>query len=171
MTHCESLSWIHSQLPPPMRESREKRFTTPPLSMRENGTICPFVFFPAFNCIAFFTSKLSIPPLKRSVLGVRKGQFRARKDKWWIQGSKRTKTPKPLEMPIKQGQASQDHNWPRYRDRPQIGAKIAKYKTGGNAKRTNGSIFTRPQPPPPFLARRHFAEEEGAGIYFGVRVR
>ena len=47
-------------------------------------------------------------------------------------------------MPTKQGQAKQDHNRPHHKDWPQIGPKITS-KQGKNAKRTNGSRFTRPQ--------------------------
>ena len=36
-----------------------------------------------------------------------------------------SKTPKPPEMPLKQGKTSQYHNWPRNMDWPQIGPKIA----------------------------------------------
>ena len=85
----------------------------------------PFVllaFSPSF--IAFFASKLAIFPIKHSVLRAWEGHFRPAKDKWWIRGSK---TPKRLQMPLKQGKASQDHNhnWLRYRNWPQIGPKIA----------------------------------------------
>ena len=49
-----------------------------------------------------------------------------------------SKTPKPPELPLKQGKTSQHHNWPRYMDWPQIGPKSA-IKLGKNAKRTNGT--------------------------------
>ena len=51
-----------------------------------------------------------------------KAIFEPKKDKCLIWCSK---TPKPPEMPIKQGKASQHHNWPRCRDWPQMGPKIA----------------------------------------------
>ena len=49
-----------------------------------------------------------------------KAIFGPEKNKWRIRGSK---TPKPPEMPLKQGKTSQHHNWPRYMDCPQIGPK------------------------------------------------
>ena len=74
-----------------------------------------------------------------------KAIFGPEKDKWWIWGSK---TPKPPEMPIKLGKTSQHHKLPRYMDWPQIGPKIAIKQGKKNAKRTNGTHFARPQPPP-----------------------
>ena len=41
-----------------------------------------------------------------------------------------SKTPKPPEMPLKQGKTSQHQNWPRYMDCPQIGPKNAKTPKG-----------------------------------------
>ena len=54
-----------------------------------------------------------------------------------------SKTPQNAGMPTKQGKTQQDHDWPHHVDWPQIGHKWQK-KERNNAKRTNGSIFTRP---------------------------
>ena len=90
--------------------------------MRENGTICPGVFFFFFfQFYSIFASELDIFPLKRSVfwrfetaclLGVEK-------DKWRIWAPR---PPITAEMPTKQ-ESQQDHNWPHHIDWPQIGQK------------------------------------------------
>ena len=63
----------------------------------------PFVLWRFFPCfIVFVVSKLAIFPLQRHQVfwELDKAIFGPEKDKWWIWGSK---TPKPPEMPLKQG--------------------------------------------------------------------
>ena len=76
-----------------------------------------------------------------------KAIFGPDKDKWRIRGSK---TPKPPEMPLKQGKTSQHHNWPRYTDCPQIGPKSA-IKLGKRRQKDKWYLFRAPAPPPPQL--------------------
>ena len=69
-----------------------------------------------------------------------KAIFGPEKDEWWIRGSK---TPKPPEMPLKQGKMSQHHSWPRYMDWPQIGPKSA-IKQGKERQKDKWYLFPAP---------------------------
>ena len=69
-----------------------------------------------------------------------KAIFGPKKDKWWIRGSK---TPKPPEMPLKQGKTSQHHNWPRYMGLPQIEPKNA-LKLGEKCHKDKWYLFRAP---------------------------
>ena len=93
---------------------------------REMGTMKPFVLLAFFSClIVFVRFKIGHSSFKTLCFGeLAKAIFRPEKDKWWIRGPK---TPKPPEMPLKQGKTSQHHHWPRYMDWPQIGPRIAIY--------------------------------------------
>ena len=106
MFHCER------SLPPSLGQRFRESYTPPNpvntllgagivlkrggLYTREMGSICPFGVFPLFY--RFVASKLATFPLKRREF--EKAIFGPKKDKWSIRGSK---TPKPPEMPLKQG--------------------------------------------------------------------
>ena len=58
----------------------------------------------------------------------------------------------------------QDHHWPHHRDWPHLGPKVT-IKQGTEWQRRNGSIFTRPQPPPPKILNV-FPPTLGFSLYF-----
>ena len=55
-------------------------------------------------------------------------------------------TPKPPEMPLKQGKTSKPHYWPRYMDCPPNWAKKC-YKTGDKRQKDKWYPFRAPTPP------------------------
>ena len=79
-----------------------------------------------------------------------KAIFGPEKEKWWNWGSN---TPKPPEMPIKQGKTSQHHNWPPYMDWPQIGPKCA-IKQGKKLQKDKWYPFRAPTDGPSSLLHR-----------------
>ena len=114
-------------------------YNTPPPRTRVKWV--PFVllaFFPLFySNWPFSLWNVVLWELEKAIFG-------PEKDKWWIRGSK---TPKPLEMPIKLGKTSQHHNWPRYMDWRQFGPKIA-IKQGEKRQKDKWYLFRAPTPPP-----------------------
>ena len=115
----------------------------PPPYTREMGTICPFgVCFPCF--IVLVASQLAIFPLKRSVLGARKGHSRARKGQMVNSGFQDPKTT------CNAFKTREDITTPQLASLHGLPLNWAKkcFKTGEkNTKRTNGTYFARRPPP------------------------
>ena len=117
----------------------------PPLYTREMGTICPFGFFSPVLWY-FLLGNWPFSLLNVVFWELEKAIFGPEKDKWWIWGFQ---DPQTTWNAYELGKTSQHHNWPRYRDCPQIGPKRA--LTGEKKRqRTNGTYFARPPTPPPW---------------------
>ena len=117
---------------------------TPPCTRVKWVAFVLLAFFPCF--IVFIPSKLAIFPLNVVFRELENRIFGPKKDKWRIRGSK---TPKPPEMPLNKGKHHNTTTGLATWIAPKLGQKVL-WNLGKNAKRTNGTYFARPQPPPAY---------------------